>query len=280
MVALSTVNTEGGKISCETPEGTVINININQRSFLDCMLDAIKTVKVVKKANGESKPARQTGSGIALGVGASFITLGCICVTLSTILAVTFPSLTIAYAGVHFWLGFPFMACGLLNVVTYKYPSALWGTFSFVSLMGSLAVSITGMVFSADDISNFGWRNDLVPKCKSVLESVNQYRNYDRYDRYYYGYRTTEPPRYYPTSTNWNLQDCERGFEQYQKFLYGIVILSLLITIWGVCLSAVTLGYRLKEMVYACKCQKAEGENEDKDEPMLPPNPVGDVFVA
>ncbi|XP_068114393.1 transmembrane protein 176B-like [Hyperolius riggenbachi] len=275
MVAISTVNSEGGKISCETPEGTVINININQRSFLDCMLDAIKTVKVQNKASAESKPARQTGSGIALGVGASFITLGCICVTLSTILAVTSPNLKIAYAGVHFWVGFPFMACGLLNFVTYKYPSALWGTFSFISLMVSLAVSITGMVFSVDDINSFRWSNNLVPKCKNVLESMKP-----NYDRYYYGYRTTQPPRYYPDSTNWSLWECERGFEQYKTFLYGIVILSLLITIWGVCLSSVTLGYRLKEMVYACKCQKAEGENEDTDEPMLPPNPVGDVFVA
>ncbi|XP_068111730.1 transmembrane protein 176B-like [Hyperolius riggenbachi] len=276
MVAVSTVNTDGGKISCETPEGTVINININQRSFLDCMLDAIKTVKVEKKANGERKPARQTGSGIVLGVGASFITLGCICVALSTILAVIFPNLKIARAGVHFWLGFPFMACGLLNVVNYKYPGALWGTFSFISLMGSLAVSITGMSFSVDDINSFGWRNDLVPMCKNVLEGMIQYPSYD--DQYYYGNRT-EPPRYYPTPSIWRLQACEQGFEDYQKFLYGIVILSILITIWGVCLSAVTLGYRLKEMVYACKCQVAEGENEDTDEPMLLPNPVGDVFV-
>ncbi|XP_068111733.1 transmembrane protein 176B-like isoform X2 [Hyperolius riggenbachi] len=249
MVAISTVNSEGGKISCDTPKGTVINININQRSFLDCMLDATKipseilgklnareVFKVQKKASAESKPARQTGSGIALGVGASFITLGCICVTLSTILEVASPELIIAYARVHFWVGLPFMACGLLNVVTYKYPSALWGTFSFISLMVSLAVSITGMVFSVGDINSFRWRNDLVPMCKRVLESMNP-----NYDGYYYGYRTTQPPRYYPDSTNWSLRDCERGFEQYQV---------------------------------------AEGENEDTDEPMLPPNPVGDVFVA
>lgn len=268
MVAVSTVKMGDEKVSCETPEGTVINININQRSCMDGLLDAIKSVRLVKKDGPCVQPAREPASGVYLGVGVSFITFGFISVMLAIILAVIRPELVLTYSGTHFWVGFPFLVAGALNVLAYKYPNALWMVLSFISLLACLAVSITGIVFAANDISSFSWRNNMADVCDNLRRKQN---------RYYYA---TTPPYYrdnsYDYDADWNLQRCKIGFQEYKNLLLGLVIMSLLMMIWGICVSAITLIYRLKVFFKACKCEKVE----ENDDPLLSPNPTQDIIIA
>lgn len=53
--------TEGGKVSCETPEGTMTNISIN--------LDTIKTVQAVKKHGQDNTSTNETHSREPLVAG-------------------------------------------------------------------------------------------------------------------------------------------------------------------------------------------------------------------
>lgn len=69
MAAASTVNTEDGKVVCETPEEKVIDINMNKLSYLDGLLEPIKIFRVVKNIGDDRKPGRQTGSAVLLGAG-------------------------------------------------------------------------------------------------------------------------------------------------------------------------------------------------------------------
>ncbi|XP_040176906.1 uncharacterized protein LOC120909249 [Rana temporaria] len=268
MVAVSTVKMEDGKVSCETPEGTVINFNINQRSCMDGLLDIIKNVRLVKKDGQYNQPAREPASGVYLGVGVSFMTLGFVSVMLAIIFDVVRPELGLFYGGTHFWVGFPFLVAGALNVLAYKYPNALWMVLSFISVLGCLAVSITGLVFAANDISSFSWRHNMEELCDQLRQKQN---------RYYYG---TAPPYYrdnsYDYDSDWNLRSCKSGFRQYKNLMLGLVIMSLLMMIWGICVSAITLIYRLKVFFRACKCEKVE----ENDDPLLSPNPTQDIIIA
>ncbi|XP_040176913.1 transmembrane protein 176B-like [Rana temporaria] len=265
MVAVSTVKMADGKVSCETPKGTVINININQRSCMDCLLDAIKNVRLVKKDGQCNQPAREPASGVYLGVGVSFMTLGFVSVMLAIVFAAVRPQLELNYVGTHFWVGFPFLVAGALNVLAYKYPNALWMVLSFIFLLGCLAVSIAGLVFAAIDIQSFSWRS-MADLCDDLRRKQN---------RYYYA---TTPPYYRDNSydTDWNLQRCKNGFQEYKNLLLGLVIMSLLMMIWGICVSTITLIYRLKMFFRACKCEKVE----ENDDPLLSPNLTPDIIIA
>ncbi|KAM5140989.1 transmembrane protein 176B-like isoform 2-T3 [Mantella aurantiaca] len=274
MVAVSTVKTEEGKVSCETPDGTVINININQRSCMDSIVDAIKNVRMVKKDGQYNQPAKEPvsgvhlGAGVHIGAGVSFMSLGFISVMLAIIIDVVRPDLYIRYSGTHYWVGFPCLVAGVLNVVTYKYPKAFWVVISYISLLGCLAVSIAGAVFAGNDLNANSWRwRDMQYLCDSLRR--NQYD-------YGYGYRTAAP-RYDSYNRDYDLERCKNGFQDYQKLLQGLVIMSLLMMIWGICVSALSLIYRTKVFFSACKCEKVE---EDKDDDLLSANPVQDIIIA
>ncbi|XP_063814503.1 uncharacterized protein LOC135054941 [Pseudophryne corroboree] len=122
MVPVSTINTGNGEVSCETPDGTVINININQRSALD----SLRALRIKAKSHTGTKPTRGTAHGASLWLGATLISLGCVCVMLAVILCVVQPYLFIFYTGTHFWVGFPLIVSGVLSVVSYTYPKACW----------------------------------------------------------------------------------------------------------------------------------------------------------
>ncbi|KAM9325074.1 transmembrane protein 176B-like [Gastrophryne carolinensis] len=273
MGAVSVVNTENGKVSCETPEGTVVNININQRSALDCMLDVIKAYRIPRKDGGQKKPAGGTRSALPLGIGVSFISVGFLSVVLAVIFAVARPSLIMFYTSTHFWVGFPLIAGGALNIVSYRYPNPFWVVMAFISLLACLGVSIAGLVFTINDINAFGWLYNTMSQCDELIRSV---RNQDQYVRYN---PRTEPPRYYDSDNyNYQLEECKRTMRAYQSTLCGLVIMSLLIMIWGICASVLTLGYRLKVIYTACKCEKPE--EEDNDEALLSPNPPSEDLIV
>ncbi|KAM5140995.1 transmembrane protein 176B-like isoform 2-T2 [Mantella aurantiaca] len=265
MVAVSTVKTEDGKVSCETPEGTVINININQRSCMDSLLDAIKNARMVKKYGQYNQPTRESPSGVHLGVGVSLMSLGFISVMLAIIIDVVRPDLNIRYSGTHYWVGFPCLVAGVLNVVAYKYPKAFWAVISFVSLLVCLAVSIAGIVFVANDM----WMRNMEYLCDSLVQRQTPYYKQSSY------YNQTTPPIYY--DRNYDLERCKSGFQDYQNLLFGLVIMSLLMMIWGTCVSIITLLYRLNVFFSAFRCERVE---EEKDDGLLSPNPAEDIIIA
>lgn len=267
MSAASTVNTEDGKVICKTPEGKVIDININKQSCLDGLLESIKIFGVVKNIGDDKKPDRQTGSAVLLGAGASFISLGCFVVVLAVIFAVAKPNLYFWTYGTFFWVGFPFIGCGVLNVVAYRYPKAFWEVLAFISMLVSLAVSIAATFLISNDN---GWTINLVHLCENVSQS--RYPHY--YDQFFYG----NAPRYYQLS-EWEMESCKRGFHQAQNLLFGLDVMSLLMMIWGLCLSSIILGYRLEVVLAACKCENMI-RREDRNESSLIPSPTEEISIA
>ncbi|XP_075034297.1 transmembrane protein 176B-like [Mixophyes fleayi] len=264
MKPVSTIKTDNGNASCETPEGTVINININQRSALDGLLDTIRTVRTTKKSATDTQPSSGTTAGERLGLGVSLISLGCISVMLAVILCVVQPSLTIFYYGTYFWIGFPFIVSGALNVVSYRYPIACWKILAFIGLLVSFGVSIAGMVLTVSDIRYFWW-DDISSICDKLRYGTNDY----------YGYRVTRPPRDYYDS-DWDMSRCKNGLQSYQKLVYGLIIMSLVMMICGLCISIIGLGCRLK--VFCCG-RIFEKPVEEKDEPLVSPNPAGQILT-
>ncbi|XP_063814502.1 transmembrane protein 176A-like [Pseudophryne corroboree] len=265
MVPVSTINTENGKVSCETPDGTVINININQRSALDCLLDTIRALRIKAKSPTQTKPTRGTAHGTSLWLGATLISLGCVCVMLAVILCVVQPSLAIYFTGAHFWVGFPLIVSGALSVVSYRYPKACWEVIAFIGLLASLGVSIAGLVISVDDA---GYHYDVMNSvCDNLRNGRNGYGGYD--------YRATRPPRDY--EYNWDLDRCKQGQRQLQSLLTGLGVMTLLLMIWGICISVIGLGCRLKTLCSGCTCEKPA---EEKDDPLLSADPTGEILTV
>ncbi|XP_063814505.1 uncharacterized protein LOC135054943 [Pseudophryne corroboree] len=264
MVPVSTINTENGKVSCETPDGTVINININQRSALDCLLDTIRALRIKAKSPTQTKPTRGTAHGTSLWLGATLISLGCVCVMLAGILSVAQPSLTIFYSGTHFWVGFTLIVSGALSVVSYRYPKVFWDVIAFISHSASLGVSITGMVIAAGDNGRL-WFDDMGSVCDNL-----------RYGRNSYDYRATRPPRDY-YGPEYTLERCKMGLQQRQGLLHSLVIMTLLLMTWGICVSVIGLGCRLKALCSGCTCEKLV---EEKDDPLLSADPTGEILTV
>ncbi|CAJ0944663.1 unnamed protein product [Ranitomeya imitator] len=241
-MSMSTVKSENGNVSCETPEGTMVHININQRSTLDCCLDTFRFVydmKKMQKSGQKSKPSHTTGSAAPLGFGAAYITLGLVSVMLAIIIAIIQPSMIIYYTGLHFWVGFPykctekgrerlvgvwseFIVSGILNLVTYKFPQACWVALVSLSLLMNLSVSIAGMVMAINDIQYYGWGGVDVEVCDNLLKRSDGY------------YRSTMPPRYYyGYDSDYYLRRCKAGLEEYKVDLYDIYIHAAIIFILG-----------------------------------------------
>ncbi|XP_075071545.1 transmembrane protein 176B-like [Mixophyes fleayi] len=266
MIPVSTIKSDNGNVFCETPDGTVINININQRSVLDGLLDIIRTHRTMKKSATDTKPTSGTAAGARLGLGVSLISLGCINVMLAVILCVARPEIFIVNTGTHFWVGFPLIVSGALNIVACRYPKACWEGLAFISLLLSLGISIGGMVHAINDINLLSWNNMF----NNICEDLRQ-----RKDPYYYGYGMTRPPSDY-YSSDWEFSRCKMGFQQYEKLLFGLVIMTLLMMIWGLCISIISLGCRLKALCCGCTCEKPV---EEEDDPLLLPIP-GEIFTV
>ncbi|KAM4033605.1 uncharacterized protein ACNLHF_020470 isoform 1-T2 [Anomaloglossus baeobatrachus] len=264
----STVKSENGNVSCETPEGTVVHININQRSALDCCLDTFRFFRDMKKSGQKANPSPTPGSAAFLGFGVAFISLGLVSVMLAIILTIISPSLIIFYTGVHFWVGFPFIVSGILNVVAYKFPKPCLMGFALLSLLINFSVSIAGMVMAVNDIQYRWWNGDDGQVCDNLLNKSNDY-NY---------YRRTTPPSYYRDTyySDYDLQRCKYGLQNYKTLITSLTIMTLLMMIWGLCLSIFSLGFRLKSCCRFCKLEKTE----EKDESLLKPDLCDDIIIA
>ncbi|CAI9548066.1 unnamed protein product [Staurois parvus] len=262
MVAINTVKIEDGTVSCETPEGTVKNININQRPCMESRLDAIKNVRIVRKDEQCNQPARTSPSGVYLGGGVSLMSLGVFSLMLHIIFIAIPVDLNISYAGIHFWVGFPFFVAGVMHVVAYKYPDALLRLISLISLLACMAVSIAGMVFVVTEVSSGG--NNMEYLC----DNLGQRQNRD--------YNQTTPLRYYNRyyDRDYDLKRCKRGFQQYRNMRFAMVVMSLVMMIWGLCASTITLGYRLMVIF------RAHRRKKEKADPLLSPNPTQDIIIA
>ncbi|XP_073540683.1 uncharacterized protein [Phyllobates terribilis] len=267
-MSISTVKNENGNVSCETPEGTVVHININQRSAFDCCLDTFRFVydmKKMQKIEQMAKPSLTSGSAAPLGFGAAYISLGLVSVMLAVIIAIVQPSSIIFYTGVHFWVGFPFIVSGILNLVAYKFPKTCWMALVALSLLMNLSVSIAGMVIAVNDIQFFGWSGVNEQVCDNLLNRSNDY------------YRGTTPPRYYyGYSSDYDLRSCRDGLQQYKTLLTSMKIMTLLMMIWGLCLTIFCLGLRVKSCCSSCKLEKTE----EKDDSLIKPDLCDDIIIA
>ncbi|XP_069608778.1 uncharacterized protein [Ranitomeya imitator] len=265
---INTVKTENGKVSCETAEGTVVHININQRSSLDCLLDTFRFFRNMRiSASGEkTMPSSTPASAAPLGFGVAYFSLGVVSVMLAIIFCVVRIDYAIFYSGAHFWVGFPFIVSGILNLVAYKFPKTFWKTVAFISIVVNLGVSIGGMVVAVGDIQRLYWfGNERV--CDNLLKVST--------DDYYY--RATPPPRYYNgyNSYNYDLSTCKDTFQRFKLLQSCLIYMSLLIMIWGHCLAILYMACKVKSCCRSCKLEKVE-----KDDELLKPDPSDDIIIA
>ncbi|KAM3913188.1 transmembrane protein 176A-like [Leptodactylus fuscus] len=253
-MSVSTVKTENGNVSCETPEGTVVHININQRSALDCLLDTFRLCQEMKKNRQTTEPCQKSGSAAHLGYGAAFITLGFASLILAVIICIVRPNLIISYTGLHFWVGTPFLVSGALNLVAYKFPKRCWTGLAFISLLANFSVSIAGIVLTSNDIDRSYWIYD-----EQVCDRV---RNGDNYG-YDYGnyYRTAKPSRY-GYENDYYMQRCKDAMRDYKILMVGLTIMTLLMVVWGLLLSIFSLYSRLKQCCSSCRLAKPEEESD------------------
>ncbi|XP_077107251.1 uncharacterized protein LOC143764970 isoform X2 [Ranitomeya variabilis] len=267
---INTVKTENGKVSCETAEGTVVHININQRSSLDCLLDAFRFFRNMRisgeKTNpSSSNPSSTPASAAPLGFGAAYISLGVVSVMLAIIFCVVRIGFAIFYSGAHFWVGFPFIVSGILNLVAYKFPKKFWKTVAFISILVNFGVSIGGMVVAVGDIQRLHWfGNERV--CDNLLKGSTDYY-----------YRATQPPRYYDgyNSYNYDLSTCKDTFQRFKLLQSCLIYMSLLIMIWGHCLAILYMACKVKSCWRSCKLEMVE-----KDDELLKPDPSDDIIIA
>ncbi|KAM4032352.1 uncharacterized protein ACNLHF_019622 [Anomaloglossus baeobatrachus] len=262
---ISTVKTETGNVSCETPEGTVVHININQRSAFDCLLDTFRFFGDMKKSGEKTKSSSTPRSSTHLGFGVAYISLGLVSVMLAIIICIARPEIGIFYSGTHFWVGFPFIVSGILNLVAYKFPKKLWMALAFISILVDFGVSIGGMVVAVNDVQRMGWIRGGEGVCDNLLKGSNSYY-----------YRTTAPPRYYNNYENdYNLSSCKDAFRKLRTFQSGLIIMTLLMMIWGVCLAILRVGCKVKSCVSSCTLERAD--NKDK---LMKSDPSDNIIIA
>lgn len=261
---LSTVKTENGNVSCETPEGTVVHININQRSALDCLLDTFRYCRDMRKGGQKTEPPR-TGSSAHLGFGVAYMSLGLVSVMLAIILCVVETYLVIRDAGVHFWVGFPFLVSGALNLVAYKYPLKCWAALAFISLLVNFSVSIAGMVLTVGDLQRLHWMGPDLRVCDNLRNGRRGGYDYNR---------GTDPPRY-GWENDYDLEQCRDGIQRYKDFTLCFTVMTLLVMIWGLCLVILHMGLKLKSCWSSCKLERTE-----EDDALMKPDPSDDIIIA
>ncbi|XP_053548356.1 uncharacterized protein LOC128640063 [Bombina bombina] len=235
-----------GNVSYETSDGTVVNIHINQRSFLDALFDAIRTLR--KSIKGQ-KPTSQSTHGAQRGLGASQITLGCICVSIAIILCFG-PDLQIHIKGMLFWVGFPFIISGALSVLADHRRIFVVNLFSGISHIVSIGVAVAGLVILASDFKRFPWYRSSQNFCDS--------------SEGYYGWRYETSARPY---LQYRKKECEKVFNAFMRFFGGGQILILLLVIWGLCISLFSLGFRLK--IFCCKHTSNTETVKENDESLM-----------
>ncbi|XP_069837193.1 transmembrane protein 176B-like [Dendropsophus ebraccatus] len=267
MTATSTVKTKDGNVSCETPEGTAVHININQRSAFDCLLDTFKVLQDMKKSGPKIEPSRLSGPGSHLGFGVAYIPLGLIFVILAIIINVVHPDWKVFYSGVYFWVGFPFLVSGALNLLAFKHPNKILMAFAFISLVVNFGVSIAGVVISSNDVDSLKWRSfDGDNICTSIGKSQRNYWDSTRAPIYQNNYEY-----------DYNLDRCKDGFRRFENLQTGFIILNLLLMIWALCLSILSVGCRLRSCFRSCTLPRIE---EEDTTPLIKPVLADNIIIA
>ncbi|XP_071986832.1 transmembrane protein 176B [Engystomops pustulosus] len=259
---VNTVKSENGKVSCETAEGTVVHININQRSVLDCLLDTLRFFQDVKKSGGNTSPSPSSSSARNLGFGAAYMSLGFFSAMLAVLINVVQVGMIICYSSLHFWVGFPFLVSGALHLVAYKYPKTFWKVLVFISVLLNLSVSIAGIVLTADDLQWYDWNHDN-QICDKLRYGRNDYYGPTRSSGFYY-------------ESDYDLTSCRDQIQRYQSLKTGLKIVTLLIVVWGLCLSILSLGFGVKSCCSSCKIEK----NDKEDDALIKPELCDDIIIA
>ncbi|XP_069608777.1 transmembrane protein 176B [Ranitomeya imitator] len=263
---INTVKTENGKVSCETAEGTVVHININQQSSLDCLLDTFRFFRDMRISGEKTMPSSTPACAAPLGFGVAYFSLGVVSVMLAIIFCVVPIDFGIFYSGAHFWVGFSFIVSGILNLVAYKFPKKFWMTAALISIVVNFSVSIGGMVVAVNDAQRLYWfGNEQV--CDDLLEASIKY------------YNRTPPPRYYNgyNSYNYDLSTCKDTIQRSNLLQSCLIYMSLLIMIWGVCLAILYMACKVKSK--SC-CRSCKLERAEKDDELLKPHPSDDIIIA
>ncbi|KAM3913310.1 uncharacterized protein RB166_018628 [Leptodactylus fuscus] len=228
-MSIITVRNEDGKMSCKTPEGTVVHINIIQPSALDCLQNTFCISQDNKKSGQRTSASTESGSA---GFGAAYLSLGLVTILLGVIISLLQPEFYIYASGLHFWVGSTFLVSGALNLVASKSPKIWWIVLAFISLLISFAVSVVGVVITANDFENLDRFVD-----EQICDKVRNGGGYY--------YTATEAPRYdYGIDTV--LSICKDAIQNYKTLAATLMYGTLLTMIWGLLLSIFSAGSRLK----------------------------------
>ncbi|CAN2390508.1 hypothetical protein PRIEUP_LOCUS545, partial [Pristimantis euphronides] len=158
---------------------------------------------------------------------------------LAIIIDVVRPHMTIFYNQIHWWVGFPFLVSGILNVVAYKFPKKCWLVPALISLLVNFGVSVAGMGLTVYDIQHlFGIGPD-----EEICSNLRRAR---------YAV-TTEFPRY--NDNYYYLERCKTEFRRYKALQQCLPILTLLIIIWGLCLAILSVGFGVKSFLCSRKLE-------------------------
>lgn len=249
------MTTEDGKVSCKTAEGSVININISQRTFWDSLNDRLDSMRKIRREAPATSIGKATALPVVLGVSQFPLGVMCLAVGLITINS-NGGSLPVFFTGAPFWMGISLMLAGLSEVVAYIKNHGFLVFLSFICQLLIFCVSVAGLTLIED--GRFYWHSYVETKsCESLLNSAQPSR-----------YQSDDLPNnsygQYIQDTNWNLNQCQQTVNLFMNLSYGVLVMLLIIGSWGVISSTITIIYRLNSLCGSCCPDKVLVE-EDKE---------------
>ncbi|XP_077310768.1 uncharacterized protein LOC143930367 isoform X2 [Lithobates pipiens] len=237
-MSVNVVTTVDGKASCKTAEGSVININISQRTFWDSLNDRLDNTRKIRSEAPPTSFVKATALPVVLGV--SQFPLGVICLAVSLFTTTSYgKSLYVFSNGVTLWMGIPVF-------------------LSFICQLLIFCVSVSGLAFTENE-RLYGFSYDIEKKpCESLLNSVESSRYQSG------GLPKNSYGQYNQDTSNWNLNECQETVNLFMNLSYGVLVMLLVIGSWGAISSTITVIYRLKRLCGSC-CSDKELAKEDTE---------------
>ncbi|XP_077310767.1 uncharacterized protein LOC143930367 isoform X1 [Lithobates pipiens] len=256
-MSVNVVTTVDGKASCKTAEGSVININISQRTFWDSLNDRLDNTRKIRSEAPPTSFVKATALPVVLGV--SQFPLGVICLAVSLFTTTSYgKSLYVFSNGVTLWMGIPLLLGGLSEVVAYIKNHGFWVFLSFICQLLIFCVSVSGLAFTENE-RLYGFSYDIEKKpCESLLNSVESSRYQSG------GLPKNSYGQYNQDTSNWNLNECQETVNLFMNLSYGVLVMLLVIGSWGAISSTITVIYRLKRLCGSC-CSDKELAKEDTE---------------